>query len=84
MAIALTFRRRYRQEIQAYAFLWPALLLLGLLMVYPLLQVIRMSFFEVSLRKETWVGLGNYARAARRPRSSGGCCGRPSCSRRAA
>ena len=57
----LTFRRRYRQELQAYAFLWPALLILGLLMVYPLLQVIRMSFYEVSLQKETWVGLDNYA-----------------------
>ncbi len=61
MAKALTFRRRYRQELQAYAFLWPALLILGLLMVYPLLQVIRMSFYEVTLQKETWVGLGNYA-----------------------
>ncbi|MEO8739923.1 MAG: sugar ABC transporter permease, partial [Casimicrobiaceae bacterium] len=55
------FRRRYRQEIQAYAFLWPALLVLGLLMVYPLVQVIRMSFHEVSLQKETWVGFDNYA-----------------------
>ncbi|TMH06019.1 MAG: extracellular solute-binding protein [Betaproteobacteria bacterium] len=61
MAKALTFRRRYRQELQAYAFLWRALLILGLLMVYPLLQVIRMSFYEVSLQKETWVGLDNYA-----------------------
>src|SRR5204863_8235694 len=43
------------------AFLWPALLILGLLMVYPLFQVIRMSFYEVSLQKETWVGLDNYA-----------------------
>jgi multiple sugar transport system permease protein len=55
-----TFSRRYRQEIQAYAFLWPALLILGLLMVYPLLQVVRMSFYEVSLQKEVWVGIGNY------------------------
>jgi len=53
-------RRRYRQEILAYAFLWPALLVLGLLMLYPLLQVIRMSFFEVTLRRETWVGVENY------------------------
>jgi multiple sugar transport system permease protein len=61
MPTSLTFRRRYRQELQAYAFLWPALLILGLLMVYPLLQVIRMSFYEVSLQREAWVGLGNYA-----------------------
>lgn len=56
-----SFRRRYRQEIQAYAYLWPALLMLALLMLYPLAQVVRMSFFEVSLQKEIWVGLGNYA-----------------------
>ena len=61
MPQATPFRRRYRQEIQAYAFLWPALLILGLLMVYPLIQVIRMSFHEVSLQKETWVGFDNYA-----------------------
>ena len=61
MSKATSFRRRYRQEIQAYAFLWPALLMLGLLLVYPLLQVLRMSFNQVSLQKETWVGLENYA-----------------------
>jgi len=56
-----SFRRRHRQEIQAYAYLWPALLMLGALMLYPLAQVVRMSFYEVSLQREIWVGLGNYA-----------------------
>jgi multiple sugar transport system permease protein len=57
----MTLRHRFRHEVQAYGFLGPALLLLGLLMVYPLLQVLRMSLYEVNLRKEVWVGLGNYA-----------------------
>jgi multiple sugar transport system permease protein len=57
----MTVRQRFRHEIQAYAFLGPALLLLGLLMVYPLGQVVRMSFYEMNLRKESWIGLGNYA-----------------------
>jgi multiple sugar transport system permease protein len=57
---APSFRRRYRQEILAYGFLWPALLSLGLLMLYPLAQVIRMSFFQITLQKELWVGLENY------------------------
>ena len=56
----MTLRRRFRHEIRAYAYLGPALLLLSLLMVYPLLQVLRMSFYEIDLRKEVWVGLGNY------------------------
>ncbi len=57
----MTLRHRFRHEVQAYGFLGPALLLLGLLMVYPLLQVLRMSLYEVNLRKEVWVGLGNYS-----------------------
>ena len=60
MLVPLTFRRRYRQELRAYAYLWPALGLLGLLMVWPLIQVIRMSFFEVTLQQQRFVGLDNY------------------------
>jgi multiple sugar transport system permease protein len=61
----MTLRQRFRHEIQAYGFLGPALLLLGLLMVYPLAQVVRMSFYEINLRTETWVGLGNYTELLR-------------------
>jgi multiple sugar transport system permease protein len=60
-------RYRFRHEVQAYSFLGPALALLGLLMVYPLFQVTRMSFFEISVRKETWVGLTNYLQLAQNP-----------------
>lgn len=63
----VTFRRRYRQEIQAYAFLWPALVILGLLMIYPLVQVIRMSFYNIGPRQETWVGFENYAQLLASP-----------------
>lgn len=61
----MTLRQRFRHDLQAYAFLGPALGLLGLLMVYPLGQVIRMSVYEVKLRSEVWVGLGNYAEILR-------------------
>src|SRR5438045_2327556 len=60
MLIPLTFRRRYRPELRAYSYLWPALALLALLMVWPLIQVIRMSFFEVTLQQQRFVGLDNY------------------------
>lgn len=60
MLVPLSFRRRHRQELRAYAYLWPALGLLGLLMVWPLVQVIRMSFFEVTLQQQRFVGLDNY------------------------
>ena len=53
--------------MQAYAFLAPALILLVALLVYPLAQVIRMSFFEVTVREDRWVGLGNYVALAQSP-----------------
>ena len=54
------------------------------LMVYPLAQVVRMSFFEVTSSRKRWVGLGNYVRALARAAPSGRRCGRRSCSPRAA
>ncbi|HSB68223.1 MAG TPA: sugar ABC transporter permease [Candidatus Methylomirabilis sp.] len=63
----MTIRQRFRHEIQAYAFLGPALCLLAALMVYPLIQVIRMSFYDIKVRTETWVGLENFAELLRNP-----------------
>ncbi len=67
MSLRLTFRQRYRHEIQAYAFLGPALFLLLALMVYPLGQVIRMSFFDITVRTETWAGVRNFVELLRSP-----------------
>jgi multiple sugar transport system permease protein len=58
---------RSYQNLQAYTFLAPALLLLLALLVYPLGQVIRMSFFDVTPRAERWVGLENYRRLLANP-----------------
>ncbi len=55
-----SLRQRFRQDLQAYAFLGPALLILLVLMVYPLGRVVRLSFFDAKLRQEAWVGLQNY------------------------
>ena len=55
-----SLRRRYRQEILAGSFLWPSLLVLAALLIYPLGDVIRLSFYDSKLRRRTWVGLGNY------------------------
>jgi multiple sugar transport system permease protein len=60
-------RHRFRHELQAFGFLGPALLLLGVLMVYPLLQVMRMSVYEIGVRQERWVGLANYLQLAKNP-----------------
>jgi multiple sugar transport system permease protein len=56
-----------RQDVQAYAFLAPALVILVALLVYPVAQVIRMSFFEVTVREDRWVGLGNYIAVVQNP-----------------
>lgn len=57
----MTFlRKSYHEELRAYAFLGPSLLILVALLIYPLGSVIRLSFYDANLSRETWVGLGNY------------------------
>ena len=60
MSFGARLKRHYREEVLAYSFLWPSLLLLSLLMIYPFLEVLRLSFHESNLTRETWVGLNNY------------------------
>jgi multiple sugar transport system permease protein len=55
-----SLKRKYRQELLAASFLWPSLLVLAALLIYPLGDVIRLSFYDSNLRSQTWVGLGNY------------------------
>lgn len=54
-------RQRYRQEFLAASFLWPSMLILVALFIYPLWEVVRLSLHQGGLRNEVWVGLGNYA-----------------------
>ncbi|TCR64044.1 sugar ABC transporter permease [Bosea sp. BK604] len=61
------FRQKYREEVLAFSFLWPSLLILIALLIYPLIDVIRLSFYDSNLQRETWVGLGNYATLAMDP-----------------
>jgi multiple sugar transport system permease protein len=56
----LLYRRSYRQEALAFSFLWPSLLILGALYVYPFVEVVRLSLHESNLTREAWVGLANY------------------------
>lgn len=56
----MTFKQKYREELLAFSFLWPALLILVALLLYPLGDVIRLSFYDSNLQREVWVGLGNY------------------------
>ncbi|EJN57697.1 carbohydrate ABC transporter permease [Halogranum rubrum] len=69
---------RYGREFTAllsetwlgYAFMLPATLLLGVIVIYPTLRGVHMSFFELSLlqpSQETFVGLENFARMASDP-----------------
>ncbi|MGW9332437.1 carbohydrate ABC transporter permease [Bosea sp. NPDC055594] len=56
----MTFKQKYREELLAFSFLWPALLILVALLLYPLGDVIRLSFYDSNLQREVWIGLGNY------------------------
>lgn len=52
-----------RKNIQALAFLLPALLILGAFTAWPMTSALRLSFTDASgFGKEEWVGFGNYAR----------------------
>jgi len=63
---ALPARRRrpwLRQALEAYAFLGPALLILLVFLVLPVVAAIAFSFTDYSIIRPTrWVGLGNYER----------------------
>ena len=62
-----TVRQRWRNEILALSFLWPSLAILIALMIYPLVSVVRLSFYDSNLSRETWIGLGNYVTLAKDP-----------------
>jgi len=58
-------RRRARDITAAYLLISPAVLLLLLLLVYPLMQAVYLSLHEIkltSLGRQTYVGLNNYLR----------------------
>lgn len=63
----LTLKRKYREEVLAASFLWPSLLILVALLIYPLIDVVRLSFHDSNLQREVWVGFGNYIALANDP-----------------
>lgn len=56
--------RMQRRELSDRAFAWlliaPALLFILVIVVWPLLETIRLSFTDATLGGENWVGLANY------------------------
>jgi multiple sugar transport system permease protein len=55
------FKKPISKVGQAYCFVAPALLILLILLVYPLFQVIKLSFFDVETSSSTFIGLNNYS-----------------------
>ena len=53
-------KTRLLKELQPYFYVMPGILVLLILLVYPLLQVFSLSFFEGSAFKRSFVGLANY------------------------
>ena len=56
-------RKQNRNIVSGYLLILPALLLISLILVYPLIQAILLSLQQVklaSLGKQTFVGLKNY------------------------
>ena len=64
MSWALSLKRSTpaarRNHVRAYLFLAPTLIVLGLVFLYPLVQLIPMSFQRIAIGRTTWVGLANF------------------------
>ena len=58
-------RELLRNQIRPWLFLLPALVILGVYLVYPVFETTRLSFFDRNSRE--FVGLSNYAWAVRNP-----------------
>lgn len=52
--------RRYKNDITGYSFILPALLLFLVFLIYPAIEAIRISFYQMSLKSSTYIGLGNF------------------------
>ena len=60
-------RRRRRRNLWPYGFVAPAALLTGLVFLYPIVQVIRYSFYAGSTSELTYVGTANYRNVVHDP-----------------
>jgi multiple sugar transport system permease protein len=66
--LSARWRIRWSEQIPAYLFLLPALLVFGLFAWYPILKTLIFSFQNVSLNGEsTWIGLENFRRMLNDP-----------------
>jgi ABC-type sugar transport system permease subunit len=60
-------RRRKRRTLWPYAFVAPAVAGVGLVFLYPMIQVIRYSFYAGSTDQMTYVGTANYTNVIHDP-----------------
>jgi multiple sugar transport system permease protein len=54
-------RNQLKEWTAAYVFLLPALALFATFVIYPMIRGVYLSFFRLSGRKWSWVGIRNYA-----------------------
>jgi ABC-type sugar transport system permease subunit len=60
-------RRRRRRQVWPYLFVAPAVGAIGLVFVYPLVEVVRYSFYAGSTDTMTYVGTANYENVVKDP-----------------
>ena len=61
-AVGLSKKTRLLKEFQPYFYVMPGMLVLLILLVYPLLQVFKLSFFDGNAFDRSFVGLANYTK----------------------
>ncbi|MCD6120649.1 MAG: sugar ABC transporter permease [Spirochaetales bacterium] len=55
-----SINRKYPDQVAGTFFVLPQLILFVCFMGYPVFEGVRLSFYEIGFRRETWVGLANY------------------------
>jgi ABC-type sugar transport system permease subunit len=67
--LSLKASKRWRENLEAYAFLAPALLVIAFVFIYPIIQIFRYSFGTINMKtgETVFVGLRNYSLLAADP-----------------
>lgn len=56
--------KRFRGELIGYAFIFPALVLFLIFLIYPAVDAVRISFYQISLNASQFIGFDNYVNLA--------------------
>lgn len=60
-------KNKWRDNLLGYGFMAPFIIAFAFFFVYPIIEAIRLSFFDYTLVKQEWTGLNNYISLFKNP-----------------